>query len=590
MGLMKHLIRRGSGGNFTAVLNVPAYARHLFGGRKMIWKSTGTPNELEAVKRAAPWIVEMKASFLAAKAGEVRSPIVDADSAAQAGDRKLDPEALYAALDRWRVVEIERLYREAFNGGLPELISQRSFDQMKFFEALEAGNPLPDVEDRLSKALAAQGVAVGEDCPRQVTKALRREFLRCLTEVERYHRDFIAGDVEQWRSVREESIRVSASSLTRAELSGPDPVRRREARSDPDLKLLALFSRWATSQGIPDVTRQKGYVTRLSEFLDNPDVRTITPVQMDDFKVALRSFPSTKRQIADVPFLEVITKFQEMRRSDSRAVKFLARRTQWKWFQTYNQMFGYAERLNLVADNPVAKIMSDLDRSPETEVLPYDAGDIAEIFSAPLFQGHLKTGGYRSIPGPNVQRDAKYWLPIFALWHGCRLEEIGGAKAGDVKSDGGIWFLDLRDRDLKNPQSRRLLPLHPEVIRLGFVQYAESQAPGWLFPELPHDDQLGAESEQTAASTRLYSKWWGRWCTSRAGSVGVGLDDPRKRFHSFRHAFKRACREALIEEEVHDLLTGHKGGNPTARAYGRGASIMFLAEQIAKVRYPSFPL
>lgn len=46
------------------------------------------------------------------------------------------------------------------------------------------------------------------------------------------------------------------------------------------------------------------------------------------------------------------------------------------------------------------------------------------------------------------------------------------------------------------------------------------------------------------------------------------IDDPSKTFHSFRHTFKRACREAGITEEVHLAFTGHAGGG-VGRSYGR---------------------
>lgn len=46
------------------------------------------------------------------------------------------------------------------------------------------------------------------------------------------------------------------------------------------------------------------------------------------------------------------------------------------------------------------------------------------------------------------------------------------------------------------------------------------------------------------------------------------VDHSAKTFHSFRHTFKRACREAGLSEEVHNALTGHAGGG-VGRRYGR---------------------
>lgn len=147
-----------------------------------------------------------------------------------------------------------------------------------------------------------------------------------------------------------------------------------------------------------------------------------------------------------------------------------------------------------------------------------------------------------------------------------------------------IWFLDLTGRKLKNRQSQRQVPIHRTLIEAGFVLYAQGlQQRGevYLFPELPHDP-AGALS-----SSRTFTKWWGMWCERNGGNYS-GINDPNKTFHSFRHSFKRACRDAGLGEEIHDLLTGHKGVS-VGRGYGQGAGLRILANAMEQVSYPSFP-
>ena len=64
----------------------------------------------------------------------------------------------------------------------------------------------------------------------------------------------------------------------------------------------------------------------------------------------------------------------------------------------------------------------------------------------------------------------------------------------------------------------------------------------------------------------------------------IGITDRRKVFHSFRHAFKDACRNSGIHQEIHDAFTGHAGSN-AGSAYGSGASIKRLVGQMAKLKY-----
>jgi integrase len=172
---------------------------------------------------------------------------------------------------------------------------------------------------------------------------------------------------------------------------------------------------------------------------------------------------------------------------------------------------------------------------------------------------------------------AKKWVVWICAYSGCRVEEVCGARAQDVKQEQGVWCLDLeptKDRRLKTRGSARKIPLHPEVLKAGFLDYVRSlPADGMLWPDLPRQKAKGK-----------YSVMFGRWFAKWSGGLGQGLDDPRVVLHSLRGSFKRACRDAGIQEELHDQLTGHVTAS-VGRRYGMGASLKVLAEAVAKVSY-----
>jgi integrase len=159
-----------------------------------------------------------------------------------------------------------------------------------------------------------------------------------------------------------------------------------------------------------------------------------------------------------------------------------------------------------------------------------------------------------------------------ALYMGARLEELGQALVSDVVTVGGVLCLDINDqsegKSVKTASSRRTVPIHPELVRLGFQRYvAALDKGGRLFPDLRQD--------QFDKWTGNFSKWWGRWAR------GLGITDRRKVFHSFRHTFKAACRRGGIQEETHDLLTGHQGTG-VGRSYGRAEYSPELVKTLAK--------
>ena len=81
---------------------------------------------------------------------------------------------------------------------------------------------------------------------------------------------------------------------------------------------------------------------------------------------------------------------------------------------------------------------------------------------------------FRARAGDAIIRDARFWLPLLGIFHGNRLEELAHLRREDVRVVEGIPYLRITDEDgrqPKNEQSRRDVPLHPELIRLGFLDY-----------------------------------------------------------------------------------------------------------------------
>ncbi len=249
---------------------------------------------------------------------------------------------------------------------------------------------------------------------------------------------------------------------------------------------------------------------------------------------------------------------------------------------TINKHLGaIASLLQLATDNDlcavnVARGVRVRGRKvPEESRLPYDIEDLKQIFSSPVF-----TAGLRPIGGAG---EAAYWLPLLALWTGCRLEELGQALVADVQEANGVHYLDISDlgegMSVKTTGSRRSVPIHPELVRLGFLRYVDGR-------RVAGDERVFPLLRQNS-----YGRWtqnWSKWWRSYARGT-VGIADTRKVFHSFRHTFIRQCRECGIEEEQRIAITGHAGGT-VGRAYGGHYPLRPLAEAMQKLRYPGLHL
>lgn len=212
---------------------------------------------------------------------------------------------------------------------------------------------------------------------------------------------------------------------------------------------------------------------------------------------------------------------------------------------------------------------------------PFSAAELQRLFASPVFaRGERPLGG---------QGEAAYWFPLIALFSGARRTEIAQLKIGDVRQgEGGIWYLDITnegaDQNLKTVSSGRSVPVHHELIRLGLVDMVAARAKA----QPPTAPLWPAFAPPIDPKAKAWTKWFGRY-------LGLHVvDHSAKTFHSFRHTFKRACREAGLSEEVHNALTGHAGGG-VGRRYGRerradgtldcGISLARLHTEIDKVVY-----
>ncbi|MGC6401173.1 DUF6538 domain-containing protein [Sphingomonas sp. FW199] len=239
----------------------------------------------------------------------------------------------------------------------------------------------------------------------------------------------------------------------------------------------------------------------------------------------------------------------------------------------------------LAASNPAKGIaMRDPDRA-RNKRREFDLASLNAIFASPV---------YASASRPTAGRgEAAYWMPLLALFTGARMEELGQLRPADITEisypdmDGvqqTSWFIriteDAEDNlKLKNAASERDVPLHPELVRLGFLAFVnqlKAQGSDRLFPRL-RPDKYG----------RLTAKW-GEWFGPYLREV-VGVKDRRLVFHSFRHTFKQYARLSNIIEGVQRQIMGHSAGD-VADEYGSGYPLFQVVTGMAQYRIPGLTL
>jgi integrase len=176
--------------------------------------------------------------------------------------------------------------------------------------------------------------------------------------------------------------------------------------------------------------------------------------------------------------------------------------------------------------------------------------------------------------------DWKYWIPIIALYTGARLEEICSLYIKDIREINGVLCFDINsegEKHTKTASSNRLIPIHPELVRLSFMDYVESlksKGQERLFPELKWSKSLEKYSNQV-------SRWFGRHLEQ------LGIKSKSKQFHSFRNTFITACKHSGQDERKVHALTGHSSGSYSMSYdyYAGDYEIGLLAKVIQSVSF-----
>ncbi|WP_146030321.1 site-specific integrase [Methylocella silvestris] len=258
-------------------------------------------------------------------------------------------------------------------------------------------------------------------------------------------------------------------------------------------------------------------------------------------------------------------------------------------------VFNWAVAEEYMERNPAKGLGTTGKVKAKDKRLPFTLDQLQAIFSAPLYTGCRDDEANYAAPGPNHPRRARFWVPLLSLWTGMRLNECCQLLTSDVRALDGVPCLFISEevadgpreagrgkpapvKRVKTEAGERFVPIHPELIRIGFLKFAEKKRAARaerLFPE------LSASGEGYFSDA--FSKWFSRFLASRNAKTS------RTSFHSFRHCYRDAMTEARLGRNSVLLLGGWEGGK-TDDGYGGKVRASFLLEEISKVAYPGLDL
>lgn len=319
----------------------------------------------------------------------------------------------------------------------------------------------------------------------------------------------------------------------------------------------------ADAEGKPStISEKRGVLNWFAEFVGpNTDVRAITPENMVDFRKVMMGLK------ANIPVDTPLSAAQTNSTSEG-----IHPKTAKKKFDTVKTFLRWLASMGAIQTVPGGMLNVKVPKTPKSKKRrPFTPSELDALFSSPMYTG-CKSAAKRYLPGSLVLRDDLYWMPLVLVYTGMRIAEPLQIAARDVIVDNEFPYfdIDLAKIDLKQDVSDRYVPIHPDLVSFGFLNFVKKRqqvAPTQrLFRGITSNGPVG----------NYYSKNIGRYLDR------VGLNDSRLVAHSFRHGFKDALRNAAVPEGEQHFIMGHSNSE-AAHNYGTGSKIDVLWNWVAKL-------
>jgi integrase len=156
-----------------------------------------------------------------------------------------------------------------------------------------------------------------------------------------------------------------------------------------------------------------------------------------------------------------------------------------------------------------------------------------------------------------------YWSFLVGIFSGMRTNETSQLRIDDIVKEGNVWMIIIDETEgkrVKTTSSIRKVPVHPQLISLGFIKYVEilkSNGVDRVFPELT--------KERDGYSSKISRHYNEKFLQS----VGVWKKNV-KVLYSTRHTFINRCYNKGVDRDIIKQIVGHEpdftmdvyGGNP----------------------------
>lgn len=215
------------------------------------------------------------------------------------------------------------------------------------------------------------------------------------------------------------------------------------------------------------------------------------------------------------------------------------------YLPTIRSLFRWAHGKDRIAADPTTGLRVATPKKIQTREKGYTTPEAVKVLAASrAYQPKTGPKG-KVLEGPHTTA-AKRWVPLLCAFTGARVAEITQLRKEDFRNEGGVHVARITPEagSTKTGQWRDV-PLHRQIVALGFLDYLDSVPSGPIFHNATDPAKYTYNAKKMA--NRL-----GDWLQENS-LVPDGVQPS----HGWRHRLKTIGREIGIQDRVLDAIQGH---------------------------------
>ncbi|QHG89029.1 site-specific integrase [Xanthomonas cucurbitae] len=169
------------------------------------------------------------------------------------------------------------------------------------------------------------------------------------------------------------------------------------------------------------------------------------------------------------------------------------------------------------------------------------------------------------------------WASLLGLYTGARASEVGQLLVRDVLEEDGIPCLRISDegehQKVKTEVSLRTVPLHPELLKMGFLEWVGGKRKAG-------ETRLFPAAKATAVNGQ--GNWITKAFSRHLAEVGRDWEPAKRGFHSLRKTFIQELQGAGVVSELRAQIVGHELDDEHHSTYSRHFSVKEKLKGIGK--------